>query len=86
VKSQFSKEGDMEKTIRAKFKKGMIEPLERLELEEGKEILVTIKDLPSEDRFVKAMGGWKGTIDCEELLKDIYESRRISAKRPGVKL
>ncbi len=56
---------DMERTIRAKFKNGVIEPLEKLELEEG--------------RFEKAMGSWKGRIDCEQLIKDIYESRRLSA-------
>ncbi len=72
--------------IKAKVSKGMIKPLEKLNLEEGKEITVTIKEIPLEDRFEKAMGGWKGTIDCEQLIKDIYESRRLSARRPEVKL
>ena len=76
----------MEKTIKVKVKKGLLEPLEKLELEEGKEILVTLRELPQEDRFERAMGGWKDTIDCEALLKDIYESRRLSAERPEVKL
>lgn len=40
---------------------------------------------PKEGRFEKAMGGWKGIIDCEQLIKDIYESRRLSTKRPEVK-
>ncbi len=31
-------------------------------------------------------GAWKETINCEELIKDIYESRRLSSKRPEVKL
>jgi len=72
--------------IKAKVSKGMIKPLEKLNLEEGKEITVTIKEIPLEDRFSKAMGGWKGTIDCEQLIKDIYESRRLFARRPEVKL
>jgi len=77
----------MERTIRAKFKNGIIVPLEKLELEEGKEFLITVRELSiSEDRFEKAMGSWKGTIDCEQLIKDIYESRRLSAARPGVRL
>ena len=77
----------MEKTIRAKFRNGMIEPLEKLEIEEGKEFLITVKDaLDLEDRFEKAMGSWKGKIDCERLVKDIYESRRLSATRPEVRL
>ncbi len=77
----------MEKTIRAKFRNGMIEPLEKLEIEEGKEFLVTVRDpLSLEDRFEKAMGSWEGRIDCEQLIKDIYESRRLSATRPEVRL
>ena len=77
----------MEKTIRAKFRNGMIEPLEKLEIEVGKELLITVKDpLSLEDRFEKAMGSWKRRIDCEQLVKDIYESRRLSATRPEVKL
>ena len=75
----------MERTIRAKFRNGMIEPLEKLELEKGKEFLITVKGpLGPEDRFEKAMGSWKGRIDCEQLIKNIYESRRPSAARPRV--
>lgn len=76
----------MEKTVRVKVRKGLLEPLERLELEEGKEILVTLRELPEEDRFERALGGWKDSIDCEALLKDIYESRRLSAERSEVRL
>ena len=76
----------MEKTIRARFSNGVIKPLEVLNLEEGKELLITVKDLTPEDRFEKAMGSWKDTIDCEQLIKDIYESRRLSSQRPEVKL
>lgn len=80
-----TKGGKMEKTIRAKFKGGIIEPLEKLEIEEDKEVLITIKELPSEDRFVKAAGGWKGTIDCEKLIEDIYKDRLLKT-RSEVKL
>ena len=75
----------MEKTIKARFKDGVIEPLEKLHIEEGREIVITINDLPSEDRFEKALGGWKETIDCEKLIEDIYNDR-ILRTRPEVKL
>lgn len=75
----------MEKTIKAKFKKGVIEPLEKLEIEEGREILVVIKELPLEDRFEKAIGGWKGTHDPKKLIEDIYNDRLLET-RPEVKL
>lgn len=80
----------MEKTIRAKFKNGVIEPLEKLELKEGKEIKVIISVLSETEKTIEAIrstaGAWKETINCEELIKDIYESRRLSFKRPEVKL
>jgi len=75
----------MEKTIKVKFKKGIIEPLEKLELEEGKEFLITIKELPLKDAFNKAAGGWEGTINCEKLIEDIYNDRLLRT-RPEVKL
>jgi len=74
----------MQKTIKARFRKGMIEPLEKLELDEGTEILVTVKEFPKEDRFERAAGGWKDIVDCEALLRDIGESRKIT--RPKIKL
>jgi predicted DNA-binding antitoxin AbrB/MazE fold protein len=82
--------GNMEKTIRAKFKKGVIEPLEKLELKEGEEVEVTLSTPSRVKKALEAIrstaGAWKETIDCEELIKDIYESRRLSARRPEVKL
>ena len=75
----------METTIRAKFNRGVIEPLERLEIEEGKEVLITVREVDSEDRFLKAAGGWKGTVDCEKLIKDIYNDRLLRT-RPKAKL
>jgi predicted DNA-binding antitoxin AbrB/MazE fold protein len=67
-------------TIRARFTNGVLEPLEALELPEGKEVTVTILDVPSArdvDAFRHSAGGWKGTIDAEELIKNIYADRLI---------
>ena len=75
----------MQTTIRAKFNHGVIKPLEKLEMEEGKEILVTVNEFNSENRFLKAAGGWKGTLDCEKLIEDIYDDRLLKT-RPEPKL
>ena len=74
----------MEKTIKAKFKKGIIEPLEKLEIEEGSEISITIRELSKENRFARSAGSWKDLVDCEKLLKDISKSRKITS--PEVEL
>jgi predicted DNA-binding antitoxin AbrB/MazE fold protein len=71
-------------TVKARYSKGVIEPLEKLDLEEGKEVNVTINEVPleeAENAFLKSAGGWKGTIDADKLIKDIYSSRLISTRR-----
>ncbi len=77
------------KTIKARFRNGVIEPLEKVELREGEEFTLTIVRLPAvskaRDAFKESRGGWKGLIDCEELKKNIYEDRLLHT-RPEVKL
>jgi len=34
------------------------------------------------EAFRAAAGGWKGLVDTDKLVADIYESRRISTKPP----
>lgn len=73
----------MPKTIKARYSNGKIEPLEKIDIIEGKELLVTLIEVPSEskeDRFERSAGGWKGTIDAEKLIRDIYSSRRVSTR------
>lgn len=80
----------MEKTIRAKYNKGVIEPLEKLELEEGEEVEITVSSLPAAERareVIRAIASaWREAVDCDELIKDIYETRGLSVARPEVKL
>ena len=64
----------MGKTLRARFSKGVIKPLEEVDVADGKEVFVTIVEVPTsskEDAFERSDGGWKGTIDAEKLIKDI---------------
>ncbi|MBI4332697.1 MAG: antitoxin family protein [Chloroflexi bacterium] len=76
-------------TIRARYTKGVIEPLEELQMEEGKEVTITISEIAEEpkgaDPLDVTFGGWAGLIDAEELKKNIYSDRLIRA-RAGVKL
>ena len=67
----------MAREIRGRFSKGKIEPLEKLDLKEGDEVIITIKEgKPATGVFDRAGGGWKGTLDFDAYLKDIYASRR----------
>jgi predicted DNA-binding antitoxin AbrB/MazE fold protein len=78
----------MAKTIKARFSKGVIEPLGKVDIAEGEEITVTIVEISKteeEDPLDTTFGGWADTIDCEELKKNIYDDRLITT-RPKVKL
>jgi predicted DNA-binding antitoxin AbrB/MazE fold protein len=69
------------KTIKARYRRGVIEPLEKLDIEEGKELIVTISDTKigekSLDPLDATFGGWEKLIDAEELKKCIYADRSI---------
>lgn len=70
-------------TIRARFRRGVIEPLERVDLPEGKELTVTILEVPSgedDEAFRKAAGSWKGLVDADTLIRNIYADRLLSTR------
>jgi predicted DNA-binding antitoxin AbrB/MazE fold protein len=78
----------MGETIRARVKGGVLEPLEKLDLPEGKEVLVTVVAVParrSGEGLRRSFGRSKGTIDAETLIRNIYADRLIST-RPEPKL
>lgn len=73
----------MGKTIRARFSKGKIEPLEQVDIADGKEITVIIMDIPStrkKNTFEKSAGAWKGTIDAKKLIENIYANRLVPTR------
>ena len=79
----------MIREIRARYSKGVIEPLEEMDgIREGEEIVIAVRKAPSADAsngaFERAAGAWKGLVDTDKLLKDFRESRRIRA--PEVRL
>lgn len=79
----------MNKTIKARFTKGVLEPLERLELKEGDDVAISISAPPKIEDALNALrsaaGAWKGTHDPEELKKHIYADRLV-ATRPKPRL
>jgi predicted DNA-binding antitoxin AbrB/MazE fold protein len=76
----------MGKTIKARFSKGVIKPLEKVNIAEGEEVTVTIMKSPSglkKDAFERSAGTWEGTINAEKLIKDIYKDRLLSTMKYG---
>jgi predicted DNA-binding antitoxin AbrB/MazE fold protein len=71
------------KTIKARYSKGVIEPLEKVDIPEGRELIVTVVEVPSEcreDALEKSAGAWKGTIDADKLIEDVYADRLVSTR------
>ena len=70
------------KTIKARYSKGVIKPLEKVDIEEGKEITVSILEIPLRPKngLKKSAGAWKGTIDAEKLIENIYADRLLETR------
>jgi len=73
------KEGKPDRTIKARFSRGVLKPLEPVELSEGEEVTVTIAAPYKRhaDWLGRTAGGWAGFVDAEKLKRDIYESRSL---------
>ena len=68
---------------KARVKGGVLEPLERTDLPEGKEVLITVVSVaedPDDEAFLRSAGSWKGLVDAEKLIRDIYEDRLIDTR------
>ena len=71
------------KTIRARFRKGKFEPLEVVDLPDGREVTLTIVEAPAVldfSAFRRAAGAWKGTLDGDALIHNIYADRLLSTR------
>jgi len=72
-------------TIRARYRNGVIEPLEKIELPENTEITITITEAKPEetaDALERSAGSWKGTTpSARTLIRRIYAARRAGTRR-----
>jgi hypothetical protein len=70
-------------TVRARVRRGSLDLLDRIPFREGDEVPVTISE-PVEARDIDALrraaGAWKGLLDADALIADIYADRLISTR------
>ena len=75
-------------TIRARFRDGVLKPVDKINLADGTNVMVTIVEMqshPDRKAFRRAAGGWKGTINATSLIQRIYPDRRVTSRpRPRV--
>jgi len=70
-------------TMRARIHNGNLVPGEKLNLPEGREVQLTITEIPTEEdveRSRQAAGGWKGLVDAENLIRNIYNDRLVRTR------
>ena len=73
----------MSGTVRARYKAGVLELLEDVDISEGEEVSVTILKTPStrsKNGLHRSAGGWKGLVDADTLIENIYNDRMISTR------
>jgi Protein of unknown function DUF104 len=81
----------MTRTIRARFSKGVFEPLDPTPAElinEGEEVTLTIDTGPSSsgDPLHETAGGWRGLIDAEAFKEAVYRDRLLVTRPPASSL
>jgi predicted DNA-binding antitoxin AbrB/MazE fold protein len=67
----------LSKVIRVKYEKGILKPLEPLDLEEDKELLVKIIDVEGRRRILEKYRGALGRVDPELLEEAIEEAEHL---------
>ena len=76
------------RSIRARYSKGVFEPLDALDIADDSEVLLTVDDRRAAKRDPEAMragaGGWVGQHDPEELKRVLYEARLTGTSEPPV--
>jgi hypothetical protein len=73
--------------LRARVRGSNLELLDPLPIafREGEEVTVTISEpawKPDLEALRSSFGGWKGIVDTDALLKNIYDSRAVKSRRP----
>ena len=78
----------MKTTVRATYSNGAIFPLEPLAIEEGANLSVSVEVESREsraERGIRALrataGGWNGTRNPDELIRNIYEARLAGSRQ-----
>lgn len=69
----------MIESIRAKYEDGVLKPSERLEVEDGAEVVVSVSvpRITADDveASKSTAGVWKGKFDADQIIREIYEDR-----------
>src|SRR5579872_637109 len=83
VDTKKQRRDDMGATILARVRTGVLEPLEKTDLPEGTEVLITVVSVAEDhddEAFVRSAGSWEGLIDAEKFIQQVYEDRLFNSR------
>ncbi|MCE4608472.1 MAG: antitoxin family protein [Caldisphaeraceae archaeon] len=60
-------------TVRARYEKGVLKPLENVDLKDGEEVIIIIKRRPNIDKFVGVLGR-ASARELEAYEEEVYSS------------
>jgi len=60
-------------TVRARYEKGVLKPLENVDLKDGEEVIIIIKRRPNIDKFVGVLGR-ASARELEAYEEEVYNS------------
>jgi hypothetical protein len=72
------------RTVRARVRGGSLDLLDRIPLQEGDEVIVSISEpAPARDidALRRAAGAWKNLVDADALIANIYADRLVTTRR-----
>jgi predicted DNA-binding antitoxin AbrB/MazE fold protein len=78
--------GTVSKIIKGKYKNGVFEPLEPVDLRENETVEIVVPEKAPDDgaAFLSSFGTWKDIVP-ESFIEEVYE-RRVRGSRPPIEL
>jgi len=74
----------MVKQVKVRYRRGVLEPLEPLEIEEGTELTVTLSTseatLTATNPTAATAGAWASLLDCEVFEQELYANRPLQTR------
>ena len=75
------------RTVRARYRNGVLEPLDAIDLTEDEEVLLTLNDQhwppQGKGKLSDLAGAWADQFDDpEQLIRDIYQARIDGSREP----
>ena len=76
------------RSVRARYRNGVLEPIDPINLIEEQVVLLTFDDQTARrttdtNEFLKSAGGWAGQFDDhEQLIRELYQARIDGSREP----